>query len=452
MKSINPTTGETLRAYTEHTLDDCNSIIKMVDKAWGQWKLVPIADRKALMHKAANVLRDRKGEYALLMTLEMGKLIGESEAEVEKSAWVCEFYADNAETFLQDEFIKTDAGKSFVSFEPIGTVLAVMPWNFPFWQVFRFAAPALMAGNAGLLKHASNVPGCALAIESVFREAGFPEDLFRTLMIPANLVQHVIASKKVKAVTLTGSEAAGSKVAERAGHHLKKTVLELGGSDPYIVLADADIDKCVQTALTARMINTGQSCIAAKRFIVHKDVFDAFIEQAGILMQHLSPGDPTDPQTNFGPLARPDLVEDIHDQVLRSVILGAKVIMGGEKIDGKGCYYQPTLITGDSLEMPIFKEETFGPVMAVIKAGDDKEAIDMANSSKYGLGGSLWTQDIEKGISLARQIETGSIFINGMTKSDPRLPFGGIKHSGYGRELSHYGIKEFVNIKTVWVG
>ena len=452
MKSINPANGATIKTYKEHSSDDCNSIIDDVYNQWGIWKQTTIAQRKGLMLNAAKVLREMKPYLARLMTLEMGKLIGEAEAEVEKSAWVCDFYAAEAETFLKDEHIETDASNSFVAFEPLGPVLAVMPWNFPFWQVFRFAAPALMAGNAGLLKHASNVPGCALAIEDVFRKAGFPENLFRTLMIPSRLVEGVIANEKVCAVTLTGSEAAGSNVAETAGKYLKKTVLELGGSDPYIVLADADLEKCAKTAVVARMINAGQSCIAAKRFIVHKDVFDDFIDLAKPLMENLSHGDPLDAETKLAPLARMDLVEDLHDQVQRSVAMGAKVICGGQKIDGEGYFYKPTIIIGDSLTMPIFSEEIFGPVLAVYKVDDDTEAIDVANSSQYGLGGSLWTQDIDKGIRLARQVETGSIFINGMTKSDPRLPFGGIKKSGYGRELSHYGIREFVNIKTVWVG
>ncbi len=451
MKSINPSTEKLIKEYKEHTLHECDRIIDDVFDAWQLWKQTPMIERKILMHQAAKVLRNRKGEYARLMTEEMGKIITESKAEIEKSAWVCDYYAENAEKFLRDEIIESDARKSFVSFEPLGPVLAVIPWNFPFWQVFRFAAPALMAGNTGVLKHASNVPGCALAIEAVFREAGFPQHLFRTLLIPGKSVGHILENEKIVAATLTGSEQAGSKVASIAGKYLKKTVMELGGSDPFIVLKDADIEKCAQTAVVARMLNTGQSCIAAKRFIVQETIHDEFISLVKQQMSGLKTGEPLNPDCNFGPLARLDLLEDLDRQVKDSIRLGAKLELGGRRIEREGFYYQPTLLTNVSPEMPVFTEETFGPVLAMIKVKSEKEAMKAANNCRYGLGGCLWTKDVEKGIKLARQVQSGAVFVNGMVKSDPRLPFGGIKRSGYGRELSHYGIKEFVNIKTIVV-
>jgi len=451
MKSINPATGKLIQQYDEHSLSQCDEIVDKVFDEWQRWKQTSIAERKALMLNAAAILRKRKSGFANLMTLEMGKVITESGAEVEKSAWVCDYYAEHAGQFLADEMIDSDATKSFVSFGPLGPVLAVMPWNFPFWQVFRFAAPALMAGNAGLLKHASNVPGCALAIENIFREAGFPKNLFRTLMIPGRDVEHVIRNDKIRAATLTGSELAGSKVASAAGKYLKKTVMELGGSDPFIVLNDAKLDKCAQIAVIARMLNTGQSCIAAKRFIVEAEVYDAFIDKVKGIISALKIGDPLDAESQFGPLARMDLLEDIDRQVQESVGQGATLELGGHRMNGEGFYYQPTLLSGINQNMPVFTEETFGPAMAVMQVSSSEEAIEVANNCFYGLGGSLWTEDTEKGIRIARQIESGAVFVNGMTKSDPRLPFGGIKKSGYGRELSHYGIKEFVNIKTIVV-
>ncbi len=452
MKSINPANSKEIKNYKEHTPQQCDQIIESVYDTWIEWKNTTFEQRSKLMFKAAEILEERKHEFGLLITREMGKIIGEAVAEVEKSAWVCRYYAENAATILKDEIIESDAHTSFVTFEPLGPVLAIMPWNFPFWQVFRFAAPALMAGNAGVLKHASNVPGCALAIEDIFKEAGFPENIFRTLLIGNKKVEHIIKNNRIMAATLTGSEYAGSKVAETCGKYLKKTVLELGGSDPYIVLADADMEKCAKTAVTARMINAGQSCIAAKRFIVVEEVHDLFLEKISTIIKKLKAGNPELADTNIGPLARPDLLEELDEQVKNSVAAGAKIEIGGKKIPGKGSYYEPTLVSGLTSEMTLFKEETFGPVLAITKARDEADAIRLANDSFYGLGGSLWTKDIEKGTRLARQIQSGAVYINGMTKSDPRLPFGGIKRSGYGRELSHYGIKEFVNIKTIWVG
>ena len=450
--SFNPATGELLREYRVHSPLEVSVIVDEVHAAWTAWKETSFESRALLMKQAAMVLRTKKEEYARLMTMEMGKLFRESLAEIEKCAWVCDFYADRGAEMLKDEDIATDASRSFVSFEPLGVILAVMPWNFPFWQVIRFAAPALMAGNAAVLKHASNVPGCALAIEEIFREAGFPLNLFRTLMIPSSMVDAVIANPAVVAATLTGSEAAGSQVASLAGKHLKKTVLELGGADPFIVLNDADLDLAIKTAVTARMINQGQSCIAAKRFIVMDAV--AFRFETGIkeALEALQMGDPMLPETQVGPLARPDLVDEIERQVERSVAAGARLVTGGYRPDRQGCYFQPTILADVRPGMPVYSEETFGPVVTIIPVGSETEAIHVANDSPFGLGGCVWTRDLKRGEALARKVETGAMFVNGMTKSDPRLPFGGIKKSGYGRELGSYGIREFVNIKTIWIG
>jgi len=451
MKAISPTTNELIKDYEEHSENEARDIIGDVHEEFLKWRESTFAHRSNLMNRAASVLRDNIDSYASIMTQEMGKIIPESRAEVEKCAWVCDYYAENAEKFLADEIVETDASRSFVSFEPIGIVLAVMPWNFPFWQVFRFAAPALMAGNAGVLKHASNVPGSALAIEQVFREAGFPENLFRTLLISSGKVEGVIRNPKIKAVTLTGSEPAGSSVASIAGSEIKKTVLELGGSDPYIVLGDADITACVKTSVTARMINQGQSCIAAKRFIVVESMLEQFEKDQTAIMESMKLGDPMDEETQVGPIARKDLLEELHEQVTKSIDKGAKLLTGGKRADRVGAFYLPTVLTNVKKGMPAYDEETFGPVSAIIPVKDEDEAVKVANDSDLGLGGSVWSKDIERGIRVARRIETGNVFVNGLTKSDPRLPFGGIKKSGYGRELSHYGIREFVNIKTIWV-
>ena len=452
MKSINPSTGTIIWEYPEHTGQKVEQIISDVYSAWKTWKDTTFEFRAVAMKEAARILRDKKDHFALLMTLEMGKLLRESMAEIEKCAWVCDYYADHAVEILKDEVIATDATRSFVTFQPIGVVLAVMPWNFPFWQVFRFAAPALMAGNAAVLKHASNVPGCALAIEEIFMEAGFPENLFRTLMIPSSEVAAVISNPLIAAATLTGSESAGSQVASAAGKYLKKTVLELGGADPFIVLEDADLDAAVKTAVTARMLNQGQSCIAAKRFIVVKPVMHQFESALKAEFEALRMGDPMDPQTQIGPMARPDLVDEIERQVIASVSAGARLVTGGRRPVREGCYFEPTILADVRKGMPVYSQETFGPVVSLITANDEADAIRIANDSDFGLGGCVWTRDLVRGEKVARQIETGAMFVNGMTKSDPRLPFGGIKKSGYGRELAFYGIKEFVNIKTIWIG
>ena len=452
MKSINPVSGEVIRDYREHAAEEVEHIISDVHTAWLIWRETSFETRSGLMKNAAGLLLRKKEEFAQLMTMEKGKLFNESLAEIEKCAWVCDFYADQAAEMLRDEIIPTDASRSFVAFQPMGTILAVMPWNFPFWQVIRFAAPALMAGNAAVLKHASNVPGCAMAIEELFRDAGFPVNLFRTLMIPSVSVEAVIANPLIAAVTLTGSESAGSQVAALAGKHLKKTVLELGGADPFIVLEDADVDAAASAAVKARMINQGQSCIAAKRFIVVKPVALQFETALKTLFEALRMGDPLEPATQVGPLARPDLADEIEHQVNTSIAAGARLVTGGRRPSLPGCYFEPTILADVGPGMPVYSQETFGPVVSLITARDEEDAIFIANDSLFGLGGCVWTRDLKRGERIARKIESGAMFVNGMTKSDPRLPFGGIKKSGYGRELAGYGIKEFVNIKTIWIG
>jgi succinate-semialdehyde dehydrogenase / glutarate-semialdehyde dehydrogenase len=451
MKSVNPSNNQLIRAYPEMTSIEVTEIIDKNYSAFQQWKAFSFGARKEKMLLAGEILRNRREEFARLITREMGKHITESRLEIDKCAWVCEYYAAHAESMLADELIESDGQKSMAIFQPIGPVLAIMPWNFPFWQVFRFAAPTLMAGNAALLKHASNVQGCALAIESVFEEAGFPENLFSVLVISSPIVESVIASDKVRAVTLTGSEGAGRQVASLAGRYLKKSVLELGGSDPFIVCADADIEETVKKAVASRMICSGQSCISAKRFIVMKEVVHEFAAQMKKLMQAYSPGNPIDEATTLSPLARLDLVVEIDKQVKESIQLGANLVVGGNPLIATGYYYLPTILTSVTPEMPVYQQETFGPVAAVITVNNEAEAIRHANNTHFGLGASIWTKDIKRGEKLAREIEAGAVFINGIVKSDPRLPFGGIKNSGYGRELSAYGIKEFVNIKTIWI-
>jgi succinate-semialdehyde dehydrogenase/glutarate-semialdehyde dehydrogenase len=403
------------------------------------------------MKKAAVILRERKEAFATLMAEEMGKPFKQGVAEAEKSALGCDYYADQAATHLAPETTKTDASKSYVAFDPIGVVLAVMPWNFPFWQVFRFAAPALMAGNTGVLKHASNVPGCALAIEQVFVEAGFPGGVFRTLLIGSRQVKAVIDNPLVSAVTLTGSTPAGKAVAAQAGALVKKTVLELGGSDPYLVLEDADLDLAVNTCVTSRLINSGQSCVNAKRFIVAEPIADAFTARFVAAMKAKQMGDPLADGTDIGPQSRPDLRDELHTQVMDSVAKGARLLLGGEIPPGKGSFYPPTVLTDVRKGMPAYDEELFGPVAAIITARNEAEAIRMANDSIFGLGAAVFTKDAARGERVARELEAGCTFVNSLVASDPRLPFGGIKESGYGRELGSYGIKEFVNIKTVYV-
>lgn len=452
MKSINPATGEIIGTYKEHSTNEVSQIIDHAHHAWTIWRDYSFDARAAAMKRAAQLLREQKEAFARLMTQEMGKLLREAMAEVEKCAWVCDYYAEHGEALLQDEVIPTDASRSFIAYQPLGIILAVMPWNFPFWQVFRFAAPSLMAGNAAVLKHASNVTGCALAIEEIFRKAGFPEDLFRTLIIPSAAVQAVIDNPKIAAATLTGSESAGSHVASAAGKQIKPTLLELGGSDAFIVLEDADIDAAVKTAVTARMLNQGQSCIASKRFILVDQVADEFITKLKSALGSMKMGDPLNDKTQIGPLARPDLVDEIERQVNESLREGAVLVMGGKRGIRPETYYEPTILDGVGRGMTVYHQETFGPVVAVIRVRDEEEAIAVANDSEFGLGGCVWTRDKARGEAVARKVETGAMFVNGMTKSDPRLPFGGIKKSGYGRELGVPGIRQFVNAKTIWVG
>jgi len=451
IESLNPATGEVLETFREIGREDVERMLATAHAAFLEWRDARYAARAKNMRQAATILRTRKLDYARLMTLEMGKPIVQGEAEIEKCAWTCEYYADHAEALLAEQPRQTDASRSYVRFDPLGVVLAVMPWNFPFWQVFRFAAPALMAGNAAVLKHASNVPRCALTIEEIFRDAGFPRGLFATALVGSSAVPALIADRRVAAVTLTGSDHAGSQVAQHAGRELKKTVLELGGSDPFIVLADADLAAAASTAADARLVNSGQSCIAAKRFIVVEAVADRFLDRFVQELRSRRVGDPLARETQVGPQARVDLRDALHRQVEESVKRGAKLLLGGQVPPGKGAFYPATLLTAVDKGMPAFDEETFGPVAAVIRAKDEADAVRLANDSQFGLGASLWTQDRARAERMAAQIEAGSVFVNGLVKSDPRLPFGGIKRSGYGRELSEYGIREFVNIKSVWI-
>lgn len=451
IQSINPASGEVLETFPASTPQDIERGVAAAHAAFLEWRDVPFAARAESMRKVAALLRGRKDEYARTMALEMGKPVAQGEAEVDKCAWTCEFYAEHAETMLEVQPRATDASKSYVRFDPLGVVLAIMPWNFPFWQVFRFAAPSLMAGNATILKHASNVPRCALQIEEVFRAAGFPRGLFATVLVGSDAVAALVADPRIAAVTLTGSERAGSQVAAQAGRELKKTVLELGGSDPFIVLADADLAAAARTAADARLVNSGQSCIAAKRFIVVEAVAEQFVAAFADELRARRVGDPLDRATQVGPQARVDLRDALHRQVEESIQRGARRVLGGEIPSGPGAFYPPTLLIAVDRGMPAFDEETFGPVAAVIRAKDDADAVRHANGSVFGLGASLWTQDRAKAERLAARIEAGAVFVNGLVKSDPRLPFGGIKRSGYGRELSEYGIREFVNIKSVWI-
>jgi len=452
LKSVNPANGKLIRSYPEMTIDEVDKVLHLVNYTFNDWKETTFSERAKLMLNASNVLREQSEELSKLMTEEMGKPIAQSRAEIEKCAWICEYYAANAEKFLSDELIETDAAKSFVAYQPLGVVLAVMPWNFPFWQVFRFAAPGLMAGNAGLLKHSSNVSGCALAIENIFIKAGFPENLFRTILVSSSQMDEVIKHKIIQAVTLTGSVPAGKAVAETAGSVLKKTVLELGGSDPYIVLEDADIQLAAQNCTTARLINGGQSCIAAKRFIVVEKIYDEFEKLFVKNMQNKKMGDPFIETNDIGPQASIVLRDELHQQVLHSIEKGAKLLLGGEIPAGEGAYYPPTILSNVTKGMPAYDEELFGPVAALIKVKDEEDAIKFANDSVFGLGAAIFTKDEKRGEKIAKEkIIAGSCFINAFVKSDPRLPFGGVNESGYGRELSYFGIREFVNIKTVYI-
>jgi succinate-semialdehyde dehydrogenase/glutarate-semialdehyde dehydrogenase len=450
--SINPTTGEPVAEYPETTEAELAAALASARQAFPLWSALGFRARGDVLRRAATSLRTRREELARLMAIEMGKPLAQGRAEADKCAWVLEHYAEHADSMLADEDVATDATRSFVTFRPLGAILAVMPWNFPLWQVYRFAAPALMAGNVALLKHASNVSGCALAIEQIFRGAGTPEGVFRTLILPSRRMAGVIDSADIAAVTLTGSTPAGRAVASTAGAALKKTVLELGGSDPYVILEDADLEGAAETCAAARLINGGQSCIAAKRFVVVDSVRPAFETLLVERMRARRMGNPLDEATEVGPQARADLRDELHAQVLGSIRLGARLLLGGHVPPRPGAFYPPTVLAGVRKGMPVFDEETFGPVAAIVPVRDEDEAVEAANDSRFGLGAAVFTRDVARGERLAAErIQAGSCFVNASVRSDPRLPFGGIKDSGYGRELSAFGIREFVNVKTVYI-
>jgi len=453
MQSINPATGELLIEFDTWDKETLDYTLTQAGYMFEDWsKLTPMEDRCTMIKRVAEVLRDDVVPLAELITLEMGKTTKEAQAEIEKCANVCDFYAENGPTFLADEPIETDASKSYVAYLPLGVVLAVMPWNYPFWQVFRFAAPALIAGNTAVLKHASNVPQCALAMEEVFRKAGFPDHIFSNLMIGSSMVEQVIRHPAVQAVSLTGSENAGRSVASIAGSELKKTVLELGGSDAFIVLDSANIDDAIKGAVIGRFQNMGQSCIASKRFIVDQFIAEEFVDKfKAAVEEKFVAGDPLDPETTLAPMARQDLLDELHQQVMKSVELGAKIVTGGYQLDRPGCYYAPTILTDVTSNMPAYHEELFGPVAIVIKASEPAHALGIANGVNFGLGGSIWTNDLATAETMARGMESGATFVNHFSFSDPRMPFGGVKNSGYGRELSANGIREFTNIKSIWI-
>ena len=449
--TINPATGETVRTFEPHSDAQVDEKIALAADTFRSYRRLPLHLRAERMLRAAKILEDEQERLGRLMTLEMGKLLKAGCEEAVKCAWGCRYYAENAERFLADEPAKSTATESFIHYQPLGPILAVMPWNFPFWQVFRLAAPALMAGNVVLLKHASNVPQCALAIEDIIRRAGFPEGGFQTLLIGSGQVRRVLEDARVAGVSLTGSEQAGRQVAGTAGKELKKTVLELGGSDPFVVTPSAHLDAAIETAVKARIVNSGQSCIAAKRFIVFASIADAFERRFTERMKALKVGDPLDPSTEVGPLSTKDVLNDLAAQVHRSVERGAKVLTGGRILDRPGNYYAPTVLTDIPIDSPAYSEELFGPVASVFRVRDIDDAIRVANDTSFGLGSSVWTNDAAERARFIDDIEAGQVFVNGMVVSDPRLPFGGIKHSGFGRELSAYGIREFVNVKTVWI-
>ena len=449
VSSVSPLTGEVLREFEQHSDEVVEKKIDLAAATFREYRKVPFAQRAAMMLRAAEILEKEKETFGLMMTQEMGKTFKSAVQEAEKCVFGCRYYAENAERFLADEEAKTNATRSFVRYQPIGPVLAVMPWNFPFWQVFRFAAPALMAGNVGLLKHASNVPQCALAIEDIFRRAGFAEGVFQTLLIGSDRVSKVVADRRIVAVTLTGSVGAGSSVATIAGKEIKKSVLELGGSDPFIVMPSADLDRAVETAVQARVINNGQSCIAAKRFIVHQQIAEQFEKRLVSRMASLKVGDPMDPDTDVGPLATADVLRGLEEQVKKTVEMGARVLLGGKRLGSKGNFFAPTVLADIPKGSPAFDDELFGPVASLYRVKDMAHAIAIANDSIFGLGACAWTNDPEEREMFINEIESGLAFINGMVASDPRIPFGGVKHSGYGRELSHHGIREFVNVKSV---
>jgi succinate-semialdehyde dehydrogenase/glutarate-semialdehyde dehydrogenase len=452
MQSVNPADGTLVANYDRTTPAEVREHIETAARLQRDWAHTDLATRRGMLLRLGEILEERSNELALLMALEMGKPVSEGRGEVTKCAWACRYYAEEASSILADQHIEAGRSKSYVAYRPLGVILAVMPWNFPFWQVIRFLAPALMAGNGGILKHASNVTGCAVAIDEMVVAAGFPNGLFRTVVVPSSGVSEIIDNQMIRAVTLTGSDAAGRAVAGRAGAQLKKTVLELGGSDPYLILEDADLDLAIDMCATSRLINGGQSCIAAKRFIVHESISKVFTTRLTEAMSAYPVGDPTNEATRIGPMARVDLRDELHDQVRRSVENGARLVTGGVTPVGPGAFYPPTVLADVTPAMPVYREETFGPVATVITVSSEEEAIAVANDSPFGLGAAVFTQDVPRGERIARdRIEAGSVFVNAFVASDPRLPFGGIKESGYGRELSHIGMQEFLNLKTVVV-
>lgn len=452
LQTVNPATHTPLKTYSAMSVEEAGQVIDLTHSAFLQWRETDYTARSGLFYKLADLLEKDKQDYATLMMEEMGKIHKQGVAEIEKCAWVCRYYADHAAEFLADDTIETDFEKSFVTFQPIGVILAIMPWNFPFWQVLRFAAPTLMAGNAAVLKHATSTTGCALAIEQLFKSAGFPDHIFRSLLVGGKKASELIEHPHIRAVTLTGSTEAGRKVAEQSGRHLKKTVLELGGSDGYVICSDANLENAAKLCVTGRLQNTGQSCIAAKRFIVVDAVYDEFLEHFKAEMESKIMGDPSDEGTDLGPMSSVELRNELHEKVQQSVKAGAQCILGGKIPDKEGAWYPATILTDIVKGMPAYEEELFGPVAIVIRARDEDEAIRIANDSPFGLGGGVMTADMEKGIDMARtQLDTGNVAVNGFVKSHPALPFGGVKDSGYGRELSAFGIREFVNIKTVTV-
>jgi succinate-semialdehyde dehydrogenase/glutarate-semialdehyde dehydrogenase len=449
--TIDPTTARAIARHDLHLDDEIERRLTQSAHAYREWSATDLPARLALLRRLAAYFRAQKERLASLITLEMGKAIVESEAEIEKCAWACEYYSEHAERQLAPEVVDTNAKRSYIAYRPLGIVLAVMPWNFPFFQVIRFAVPALAAGNVALLKHAANVTGCGLAIEAAFKECGFPSGVFTVLVVRASAIEAIVADRRIAAVTLTGSELAGSSVGAAAAKHLKKSVLELGGSDAYIVLADADVEAAAKTAVRARFQNCGQSCIAAKRFIVEASVYEEFYEAFAENAKNIAVGNPFDRTTAMGPLARRDLVDDLERQVRESQSMGARTITGGSRIDGAGAFFEPTVLVDVEPEMPVFREETFGPAAAVSAARDVNHAVELANASSFGLGNSVWTRDLALGEEIASRLQSGLVFINSMTASDPRLPFGGVKRSGYGRELSHFGVREFTNVQTISV-
>jgi len=451
LSSINPATGETLKEFPAFDDNEIEKRLKRAERAFAQYRRHPFANRGQLLMAVASLLEQDKDSLARTITMEMGKLFRAAEDEIAKCARACRFYAENGQRFLEDEAAQTGAARSYVRYEALGPVLAIMPWNFPFWQVFRFAVPAVMAGNVGLLKHAANVPQCALAIEQIFCRAGFDEGIFQVLLIDAEQVEKIIVDPRIKAVTLTGSERAGSAVASTAARHIKKSVLELGGSDPFIVMPSADFESALRTAIKARTINSGQSCIAAKRFLVADNIYDEFLQRFVEGMRTLKIGDPFDETTEIGPLATEQILQGVHEQVQKSVAAGAKLLTGGNRIHGPGFFYEPTVLVDVPIDSPAYSEEVFGPVASFFRVRDAADAVEIANATSFGLGASAWTNDRTEQELFASELETGMVFVNAMVASDPRLPFGGVKRSGFGRELGVAGIREFVNTKTIWI-